>query len=275
VTNSSAHNNIQQLARQLRLPTVAREAVARFIAAGHHEALETLEEVFRLETCDRTERRVERLRKASRLPEGKTLASLDLKRLPRKLAGQLKELAGGAFVQEAANVLAFGLPGVGKTHAMAAVGHALIDAGIPVYFSATFRLVQELLVAKREYGLPRALRKLDLFEVLILDDIGYVQQNQEEMDVLFTLLSERYERRSTIITSNLVFSQWEQIFKNPLTTAAAIDRVVHHSTILEFNVSSFRSEEAKKRARPEPANDEGESAGAGVGDSAPAPSLRS
>lgn len=275
MNNSTAHNNIPQLARKLRLPTVAREAVARFITAGHHDALETLEEVLRLETCDRTERRIERLRKASRLPDGKTFASLDLKRLPRKLAGQLKELAGGAFVQQAANVLAFGLPGVGKTHAMAAVGHALIDAGIPVYFSATFRLVQELLIAKREYGLPRALRKLDFFEVLILDDIGYVQQNQEEMDVLFTLLSERYERRSTVITSNLVFSQWEQIFKNPLTTAAAIDRVVHHSSILEFNVSSFRSEEAKKRARPEPPSEGEELASAGVGDSAPAPSLRS
>lgn len=246
--NSLIADHIRQLATKLRLPTVGREAAARFSAAGHFSALETLREVLHLEVDERKGRRVERLRLASRLPEGKTFANLNLKRLPRKLASQLKELSAGAFVQSATNVLAFGLPGVGKTHAMAAVGHALIDAGIPVYFSATFRLVQELLVAKRDYGLPKALRRLDLFEVLILDDIGYVQQNQEEMDVLFTLLAERYERRSTVITSNLVFSQWEQIFKNPLTTAAAIDRVVHHSTILEFNVESYRSEEAKRRA---------------------------
>jgi DNA replication protein DnaC len=209
-----------------------------------------------MELDERRIRRVERLRTESRLPDGKTFSTLDKRRLPRQLVHQLDDLAGGAFIKEATNVLAFGLPGVGKTHAMAALGHALIDIGIPVYFSATFKLVQELLVAKREYSLPRALRKLDRFDVLILDDIGYVQQAQEEMEVLFTLLAERYERRSTVITSNLVFSQWEQIFKNPLTTAAAIDRVVHHSAILEFNVSSYRTEEAQKRIKPNP--DEGQ-----------------
>ena len=204
---------------------------------------------YRWRWTERKDRRIERLRIASKLPEGKTFSNLDRKRLPRQLSSQIKELSAGHFVEQATNILAFGLPGVGKTHAMSALGHALIDADVPVYFTPTFKLVQELLVCKRDYTLPRALKKLDLFDVLILDDIGYVQQNQEEMEVLFTLLAERYERRSTIITSNLVFSQWEQIFKNPLTTAAVIDRVVHHSVILEFNVPSYRTEEAKKRTR--------------------------
>lgn len=250
MNNLSLLKDIEIAAGQLRLPAVARNGASIFQKTGHCEALEAFLEVLQMEVTERHGRRVDRLRNASRLPEGKTFSTLDKKRLPRHLVSQLKELAMGSFVESATNVLAFGLPGVGKTHAVSAVGHALIDAGIPTYFTPTFRLVQELLVAKRDYALPRALRKLDLFDVLILDDIGYVQQNQEEMEVLFTLLAERYERRSTIITSNLVFSQWEQIFKNPLTTAAAIDRVVHHSVILEFNVSSYRSEEAKKRSQP-------------------------
>ena len=139
------------------------------------------------------------------------------------------------------------MPGTGKTHAVCALGHRLLEAGHAVYFTPAYRLVQELLAAKRDLALPRALRKLDQFEVLILDDLGYVQQDTAEADVLFTLLAERYERRSLVITSNLVFSQWDQIFRNPMATAAAIDRIVHHSVILEFDVTSYRTEAAKRR----------------------------
>ena len=110
----------------------------------------------------------------------------------------------------------------------------------------TFRLVQGLLAAKRDLELPRALRKLDAFELLILDDIGYVRQDAEEIEVLFTLMAERYERRSMLITSNLVFSEWDRIFKNPMTTAAAIDRLVHHSVILGFDVPSYRTAEREE-----------------------------
>jgi DNA replication protein DnaC len=159
----------------------------------------------------------------------------------------LHELSTGNFLDRAANVLAFGLPGVGKTHAACALGHALVQAGRAVLFTPTYQLVQDLLAAKRDLVLPRALRRLDVFELLILDDIGYVQQSPDEIEVLFTLMAERYERRSMLITSNLVFSEWERIFKNPMTTAAAIDRLVHHSVILEFDVPSYRTEDAKKR----------------------------
>ncbi|MCX6055048.1 MAG: ATP-binding protein, partial [Chloroflexi bacterium] len=134
------------------------------------------------------------------------------------------------------------------------VGHQLIQAGRSVLFTPTYRLVDDLLRAKRDLLLERELRRLDSFEVLILDDIGYVQQSRDEMEVLFTLLAERYERRSVIITSNLVFSQWDQIFKDPLTTAAAIDRVVHHSIIVEFGkeINSHRALEAAQRIQEEP-----------------------
>lgn len=236
---------IGELLTSFKLPTVSAELVSRFTAAGHADVLPLVAEVLELEAGDRRERRVDRLRRASRLPPGKTFATLDEARLPRPLAQRLRDLARGEFLERAANVLAFGLPGVGKSHAACAIGHALVEAGHPVLFTPTYRLVQDLLVAKRELALPRALRRLDLFDLVIVDDIGYVQQNADEIEVLFTFLAERYERRSVLITSNLVFSEWDRIFKNPMTTAAAIDRLVHHSVILEFAVSSFRAEKAK------------------------------
>jgi DNA replication protein DnaC len=135
----------------------------------------------------------------------------------------------------------FGLPGRGKTHLAAAIGHELImEKAMPVLFIKTFNLVQRLLAAKSTLTIEQELAKLDKYEVVILDDIGYVQQSREEMEILFTFLAERYERRSLIITSNLVFSKWDSIFKDPMTTAAAIDRLVHHSVILEMTGDSKR-----------------------------------
>ena len=207
--------------------------------------------LFEQELEGRRQRRIARYLKQSKLPPDKTLAQFDLKRLPRRLRRLLPKLCDGGFADRAENILFFGLPGTGKTHAAAAVGYELVYLGYPVLFIPTFRLVGRLLRAKRDYELERELRRLDRFKVVIIDDIGYVQQSQEEMEVLFTFLAERYERRSVIITSNLVFSEWDRIFKNPLTTAAAIDRVVHHSTIIEFGkeMSSMRAEVAAKRQR--------------------------
>lgn len=241
-------DRLTELLGLLRLPAMSGEAVRRFEQAGQHDALAVLLEVVELEHEERRHRRVERLRRASTLPSAKTFDTLDDGRLPRQLVQQLRHLATGQFLDRTTNVLCFGLPGTGKSHAACAIGHALVNSGRSVLFTSTFRLVQQLLAAKRDLELPRALRKLDTFELLILDDLGYVQQSAEEIEVLFTLMAERYERRSMLITSNLVFSDWEQVFKNPMTTAAAIDRVVHHSVILEFDVSSYRTDSAKKRA---------------------------
>jgi len=141
----------------------------------------------------------------------------------------------------------FGSPGGGKSHLLAALGHELVQQGQSVYFTSCVLLVQRLLQAKQSLVLERELRRLDKYEALIIDDLGYVQQNREEMEVLFTLLAHRYESHSVLLTSNLVFSQWEQIFKDPMTTAAAIDRLVHHSVILELNLPSYRMEAAQKK----------------------------
>lgn len=240
---------IQELLSSFRLPTLAREMAPAFVKAGREDVLPLLLDVVEMEAHERHDRRVERLRQASHLPAGKTFDTLERSRFPRALLGKFDQLAKGEWVESASNVLAFGLPGRGKSHVACAIGHALVELGHSVLFTPTFRLVQELLAAKRDLQLPRALRKLDRFDLVILDDIGYVQQSAEEVEVLFTLMAERYERRSMLITSNLVFSEWDQIFRNPMTTAAAIDRLVHHSVILEFDVKSYRSEKAQQRAR--------------------------
>lgn len=240
---------IGALLGSFRLPTAAQEMAPRLIDTGCETALATVCDVLQAEHEDRHERRVQRLQRAARLPVGKTFATLDHERLPLTLQRQLRELASGAFLDQAANVLAFGLPGTGKTHAACALGHAMIAAGRSVLFAPTHQIVQHLLAAKRDLELPRALAKLDNFELLILDDIGYVQQDAHEVEVLFTLLAERYERRSVVITSNLMFSEWDRIFKNPMTTAAAIDRLVHHAVILEFDVNSYRTQGKNPREK--------------------------
>jgi DNA replication protein DnaC len=156
-------------------------------------------------------------------------------------------LLSGEFLDRRDNVLVFGPPGSGKTHALYAVAQELVRLGRSVLATKCSLLVQELLKAKRDLRLKELLRALSRWEGLLIDDLGYVQQSREEMEVLFTLLSERYEQGSVLVTSNLAFSQWEQIFKDPMTTAAAIDRLVHHSLIVEMNVASYRVESAKRR----------------------------
>jgi DNA replication protein DnaC len=240
---------VEVLLRALKLPgfvrchsEVARQAESEGWAFGrylHHLAEVELEE--------RRMRRIERLLHQSCLPHDKTMSSLDLGRLPVPVRRGLPGLCEGGFVERAENLLAFGLPGRGKTHLVCAVGHELVQRGYEVLFVPAFKLVQRLLAAKRDLALEVALRRLDRYDAVILDDLGYVQQSREEMEVLFTFLAERYERRSVLITSNLVFSQWDKIFQDPMTTACAIDRLIHHAVILEMSGKSQRAEAAENR----------------------------
>jgi DNA replication protein DnaC len=235
------------LLRALKLPRMAAIFGELALQAARenytHEAF--LYELARQETEHRTHRRIARQIRESGLPGGKTFQSLQVEMFDRLTQHQLAQLRTGAFVREATNVIAVGKPGVGKSHVAAAIGYELIGLGVPVLWTSTATLMQRLLAAKRDLRLPREMSRLDRFACLILDDIGYVQHDQDEMEILFTLLSERYERRSVIITTNLMFSEWERIFKNPMTTMAAIDRVVHHSVILDLmSLESYRAKEA-------------------------------
>jgi DNA replication protein DnaC len=240
--------DLESLLKELHLPTV-RDSYEDLARQAEQEGLsyeQFLLELVEMESQARRARRLERMLRQSKLPPEKTLASFDLKRIPVKVRQQVKTLVDGTFLDRKENVLAFGKPGTGKTHVLCAIGQELIYNDRKVYFASTQLMVQELLIAKRDLALSKLLKKLSRFDALILDDLGYVQQSREEMEVLFTLLAERYERGSVMITSNLPFSKWDAIFKDPMTTAAAIDRLVHHSVILELNVPSFRVEQAKK-----------------------------
>ena len=244
---------LRQHCKALCLPTTM-QIVGDALDTAHREdwPLETfLHFLLEQELAGRRQRRIERRIKESHLPQGKTLSAFDQTRLPLRVRRLLPRLCRGDLLDRAENLLFFGLPGTGKTHLAAALGYEWIYNDRSVLFMPTYQLVGRLLRAKRDLELERELRRLDRFQAVILDDIGYVQQSREEMEVLFTFLAERYERRSVVITSNLVFSEWGQIFKDPLTTAAAIDRVVHHSVIVEFgsDITSYRAEEATKRNR--------------------------
>jgi DNA replication protein DnaC len=241
--------------RELHLPAMRSDYEAA--AARARQELLSYEryllELAERECESRRSNRIERQLRESRLFMEKSLTTLDLKRLPQKAGQQVRSLLEGDFVDRHENVLIFGNPGSGKTHVACAVGQELIRSGRRVMFATCGLMVQDLLAAKRDLKLRGFLKKISRYEVLILDDIGYVQYSREEMEVLFSLLAERYERGSVVLTSNLPFSGWESIFKDPMTTAAAIDRLVHHSVILELNVPSYRAEQAKKSRQAPPA----------------------
>jgi len=242
---------------ELRLPTIrtvwptfAERAdkegwpAARFLAAlAEHEA------------ADRARRRIERHMAEARLPAGKTLATFDFDSIQMISRAQVMALASGdVWLKTGANLLLFGPPGGGKSHLSAAIGLALVENGWRVLFARTTDLVQRLQVARRELALETAIARLDRYDLLILDDIAYVTKDQAETSVLFELIAARYERRSLLITANQPFGEWGRIFPDQAMTLAAIDRLVHHATILEMNVESYRRKAAldRKRGRGRP-----------------------
>ncbi len=249
MSRRSPRKLLQEGLKDLRLPTMRscfQEVAdqARADTASYEDFLLTLVDQ---ERDVRRQGRIARALRTSNLPLEKTLEAFDRKRLPRKVDAHLNVLLEGAFLDRCENVLAFGQPGSGKTHLLCAIGLELIHADRRVLFRRCDVLVQELLAAKRDLVLPKLLKQWARFDALVIDDLGYVQHSRDEMEVLFNLLAHRYERGSVMITSNLPFSRWEEIFKDPMTTAAAIDRLVHHSVVLELNIPSYRLEESKKR----------------------------
>lgn len=226
-------------------PTLAERAdkegwpAARFLAA-----------LAELEIAERETRRIRRHLIEAQLPGGKTLATFDFQALPGVPRARIAALAAGDWIETGANLIAIGNSGAGKTHLLCAIGHALVEAGRRVLYTRTTNLVQKLQAARRNLALEAALNKLDRFDLIILDDIGYAQKDQAETSVLFELIARRYETRSLAVAANQPFSAWDRIFPDPAVTVAAIDRLVHHATILEMNVDSYRRRAAADRATP-------------------------
>jgi len=238
---------------ELRLPTIGR-LWAEFAERSDKEgwpASRFLSALLEHELAERAQRRLDRHRAESQLDITKTLASFDFAEVPMLSKAHVMALASGdAWLDKGATVLIFGPPGVGKSHVGCAIGHALIDAGRRVLYMRTSELVQRLQAARKNLQLPQALAKLDRYDLLILDDISYVRKDQAETSVLFELIAERYERKSLLITANQPFSGWDNVFPDPGMTVAAIDRLVHHSTIFELNnVESYRSKAAARQQK--------------------------
>ncbi|MBV8709371.1 MAG: IS21-like element helper ATPase IstB [Acidobacteriaceae bacterium] len=241
--------DLTQGLKTLHLPTI-RHCYEEIAQQAEREALSYeryLHDLVERECEERRETRITKLLRESQLPLEKSLEAFDTRRLPAKAARQMRSLLEGSFLERAENVLVFGNPGSGKTHLLQAVGQELVRQGQPILFTTCEHLVQELLIAKRDLKLSKLMKKYARYRGMIIDDLGYIRQTREEMEVVFTLLAERYERGSVLLTSNLAFSKWEQIFKDPMTTAAAIDRLVHHSIIIELNIPSYRLEQAKQK----------------------------
>jgi DNA replication protein DnaC len=242
---------------ELRLPTIKR-LWAELAEQSNREgwpAERFLGVLLGHEMAERETRRLARARADSQLPAGKDLAQFDFSAVPNVSKAQIMALAeADSWLAQGHNLLAFGPPGVGKTHLLAGLGHALIDRGHKVLFMRTSELVQRLQAARRDLRLPVELAKLDRFDLLILDDLSYARRDQAETSVLFELIAERYERKSIAITANAPFSAWDEVFPDKAMTVAAVDRLVHHATILEMNVDSYRRRAALPARRQRSAN---------------------
>lgn len=249
MTQPTKQSELEAMLNSFRLPSFNKN-YHQYARQAEKEKLDHVAYLYQLamsESEDRYNRKTERLIRQAKLPRGKVLEKFDLSRFSGISASQISQLAEGVGLDVAENLLIFGNPGTGKTHLAAALGREWCLRGRKVFFTSASALVQDLLAAKRDLKLNQLLKRLDRFEVVIIDDISYIPQDKDETDVLFVLLAERYERRSLVVTSNLPFSQWDKVFKDTMTTTAAIDRLVHYSTVLELNGESYRAETAKRR----------------------------
>ena len=250
--NTVDTGRLNLLLNELRLPAI-KVLWPQFAEQSDKEgwpAARFLATIAEHEIAERGRRRVERHLVEARLPTGKTFDNFDFEAVPMISKAQVTALAAGdSWLGKGANLLLFGPPGGGKSHLAAAIGLALIENGWRVLFTRTTDLVQKLQLARRELNLEAAINRLDRFDLLVLDDLAYVTKDQAETSVLFELISARYERRSMLITANQPFGEWNRVFPDPAMTLAAIDRLVHHATIVEMNVESYRRRTALERKR--------------------------
>ena len=249
IPQASANLNVRLEALNLLAMLSVYQDLASKITNAKQSPIDYLDELTRIELEQRNQKHIQHLLKSAKLPRDKLLLDFDITRIPTLTSGLIQTLSSGDFIDRQENLLIFGNPGTGKSHLSIALSREWCQQGRKCLYTTAASLVQNLLVAKSKMSINNLIKKLDRYEVLIIDDISYIPYERAESDVLFVLLAERYEQRSIVITSNLVFSGWSQIFKDEMSTNAAIDRLVHHSTILELNSESYRIKAAKDKGQ--------------------------
>ena len=243
--------------KALKLPTFLREydKVARQCAAEGVEHSGYLLRLTELELIERERRTVERRIKEAKFPAVKSLDSFDFTALPSLNKTLVLELARSEYVLRRENVIAVGNSGTGKSHVALGLGLAACQKGLSVGFTTAAAMVHELIEARDEKRLLRLQRQLAGYKLLIIDELGYVPLSQTGAELLFEVFSQRYERGSTIVTSNLPFDEWTGVFASERLTGALLDRLTHHVHILEMNGDSYRLEQSKRRPRADRAAD--------------------
>ncbi len=242
---------LQHHLKKLRLPTVLGEydKLARQCAAEGKDHVQYLLRLCELELIERERRMIERRIKAAKFPATKSLDSFDFKVIPSLNKALTMELARCAFVEQRRNVIALGPSGTGKTHVALGLGLAACQKGLKVRFTTAATLVHELIEAADDRRLQRLQKQLVSQELLIIDELGFVPLSKTGAELLFEIISQRYERGSIIITSNLPFDEWTEVFGSERLTGAILDRLTHHVHILEMNGDSFRLRQSKRTKR--------------------------
>ena len=242
------NTGLTNILKELRLHTISEKYidVAQKCAVEKLSHVEYLQLLIDMEVEQRYHNKIKRLMKQSHIPRRKSIRDFKVDRLPGVKQHTIDELVKGDFIDRAANLLIFGNPGTGKTHLTIALTQEWCSAGRKVLFTSAAELIQVLIKAKSDMTWNKKIESLNKNDVIVIDDISYVPCERHEADLLFILLASRYENKSVVITSNLPFAQWNMIFKDDMTTAAAVDRLIHHSVVLMLNAESYRKEAAKQ-----------------------------
>jgi DNA replication protein DnaC len=243
------HEELMSGLKRLRLPAIAKEysEIAKDCEKSKQSFEQYLLALVNCELRDKDRLKTERLQKEAKLPLVKLVSDFDFSKRSGITAKEVARLCQGDFIKSKGNVVLYGTFGIGKSHLAMAVTRSLCERGFRCLFTSTTNLINDLLVAQKTLTLATVFNRLDRYDLITLDELGYTPQNQEGADLFFQLISQRYERKSLMITTNLTYGEWDKVFLNKSSTAAAVDRIIHNCETFNILGPSWRAETAKAK----------------------------